>query len=510
MHTLTRGTTGTNSSIRIIAIGSEGIYDSDSGEVVDRSRLSDVISKGAGGIFTGCNLYEHVASLNQEFGDDEAWRMRIRSQQVRNPLKNTRIGFFQPMMFGFVWRNKYEPRCHPAKRVKRKSRTFQCLDLKDFLKVNSCTIAEAIDFTESIIGLCELRGVKFTTGRGALAGRLLKASPHWSPTRQAAPRFINRFVRTKLPGNFYALGTKPNVNHKSAIYVDQVSAHHNVAATTPLPDPMRVRAIGCYNSAARGIANEWQKDTPKGIGLLACMVNVKNIPNARKHLYPPMMHTPGRRLEYVYTNELAYFDGTDGVIEYICAGWISDRADTAIPEYARWAMDNRNGGPGRKSLLLAAYGYLALNIDGDPIQSYRQRSAKGTQVEIPGAGTVSETVRIRDPNSPQPTIVNVLARGMIEAETRRRSIEYARELDSSGLRILSVYVDGLIVETDAMPFPRNGWTIESSLSNLVFQHPTSFIADEMRKQPGVPRLGVYSSDQHRAHIREQRQDAFRR
>jgi hypothetical protein len=79
-----------------------------------------------------------------------------------------------------------------------------------------------------------------------------------------------------------------------------------------------------------------------------------------------------------------------------------------------------------------------------------------------------------------------LARGIIEAETRRRSLLYARQLEAKGISVLSVYVDGLILDTDRLPFLPEGWEVEAYLTDLVFQHPNSWTSRTISKQPGIP------------------------
>jgi hypothetical protein len=487
--------------MRILGIGRDQLLDSDTGEVMPATNLGFQVINGEGGYLVGCNLYHHVGRLCEVFADFPGWTVQIQSKERKLLRGSGRlvIGSFLPIYFGFVppqrTRNGVkDSRPSGDKRRGRKgtgrtaTRLFYCMDLTEIVGVRQVELPECMEYAHSILNLCEARGVKFTANRGGLATRLLKASPHWEKERRAAPRFINEHAREKLPGNYYGLGATVNQRYKSAIYVDQTSSHHSVALTTPVPHPHYVRARGNYKEGTRA----WITDRDKirrffdsHIGLVSAMVSVSHIPNKHKHLYPPFMHTPGRRIENVYTNELDYFDGHRAQVEYLTAAWTATEADPVLPEYAAWALAQRNVGPGRKPLLLAAYGSLAQRSDR-PLTLYLPWRGYGMRTMLPGAGYLNERVKPVYSDRPQPRIVNVLARGIIEAETRKRSLAYARELHSQGVPVLSVYVDGLILDTDRLPFLPEGWEVEAHLDDLVFQHPNSWTSRTISKQPGIP------------------------
>lgn len=481
---------------RILCVGSTSkgteVYDSATGEVHPVSDLGDLVVHGEGGILAGVALFNQVGPLNKKFEKYKTWTIQIKSVQRQLIRKERRvvIGTFLPVMFGFTSSRRAGG---GRSSTRASSRVFHCMDLEDMMGIRQVTLTECIEYTNSITELCKQRGIAFTAGRGALAARLLKASPAWQPGRRAAPEFVNHLARKKLPGNYYGLSAQLHKTYKGALYVDQTSAHHAIASTIEVPHPDYIRARGLHRLVESGRTGRWRDSVHdvEGTGLLAVVVNIQHIPDRRKHLFPPIFHTPGRRLEYIYTNETHYFDGKYGVIEYVVAAWTGEVPDPAIPEYARWAMDHRSGGPGRKPVLLAAYGALALRTDR-PTTTYYARHPRGLDTELPNAGRFAEVVRERRENQPQPAIVNVLARGLIEAETRARSLRLAQQLDADGIPVLSVYVDGIIAETDRLPFLPEGWEVERALTNLSFQNPTSFLSDEIRKQPGVPRSVEHS------------------
>ena len=93
--------------------------------------------------------------------------------------------------------------------------------------------------------------------------------------------------------------------------------------------------------------------------------------------------------------------------------------------------------------------------------------------------------RILARTSWEPSYVNVIQRGMIEAETRVRSLSLARDLDARGYRVLCIYADGIIVEGTELPALPPEWTVESELTNLEFLTSNRFISDQMTKLPGT-------------------------
>jgi hypothetical protein len=490
--------------VRILAVANGSLLDNTTGEVMPASNLGFQVVHGDGGYLVGCNLYAHVSRLCEVFGEFPGWTVQIQSKEKRLLRGTGRIviGSFLPIHFGFITPRDNRPSGSSRTQASRPgrlaqprrgggrstARLFHCMDLTEIAGVKDVQLGEAMELAESILSLCEARGVRFSANRGGLASRLLKASPYWEKDRRAAPRFVNDHAREHLPGNYYGLGAVTNRTYKGAIYVDQVSSHHNVALTTPVPHPHYIRARGNYREADRAWivdASKIRRFMESHYGLVAAKVDIAHIPNHLKHLYPPFMHTPGRRVEYLYTNELDYFDGHRANLDFLTAAWTAPIADPAVPEFASWALGQRNAGPGRKPLLLAAYGSLAQRSDR-PLTMYLPWRGYGMRTMLPGAGFLNERTKEVRTDRPQARIVNVLARGIIEAETRKRSLAYARELHDQGVPVLSVYVDGLILDTDRLPFLPDGWEVEAHLTNLTFQHPNSWTSDEQSKQPGIP------------------------
>jgi hypothetical protein len=485
---------------RLLAAGTHNdklrILDTDTGQIHAPEELPQVITSGRGGYLVGTNLYGLVAECQAFWGQNQEWVSRIQSKtrKVTRGDRRAVFGTFLPIYFGFKFR-KQEGRRGQLKETTRRL-YYHCIDLEEIAGLKKVQLTEAVDAGFALLEMCERRGVQWTATRGGLGARLLKASPKWELGRRPAPGFINDQAREHLPGNYYGLGASIGSNYKTAIYVDQSSSHHAIASTTNVPHPHYLRARGNARQLAAGKFKPWvARDEMDAVfsqyGLVAAMISVSHIPDKIKHLYPPFMHKPGRRVEYIYTNERHYFDSDYATIEYLCAAWVAPLPDPAVREFGEWALSENKQFPNsaKKPILLSAYGTLAKRRPepGKPLINYYSGEGKGWPSLLPIAGTMRE-IPWR-PQNPvwQSTVTNVIARGVIEAECRARSLALAQELHTYGIRTLSIYVDGLILETDRVPFLPDGWRVSHALTNVRFLHPNSFTSDEVDKLPGVPR-----------------------
>jgi hypothetical protein len=227
--------------------------------------------------------------------------------------------------------------------------------------------------------------------------------------------------------------------------------------------------------------------------LVAASIRVGNIPRKFLHLTPAFLRRPGTHTAFLYTNEWFYFEEWKDYceVDHIVAAWTSTNTDNLIPEYAEWALSEIGSldGVGRraaKSVLLAAYGMLATDPNKVSLNYFQSRIEKGVTVTIPYGGEVRQ-ITFRRHGFNQPALRHVIARGIIEAETRKRSLIYAASLEKDfAIRTLCIYADGIIVDGQALPFLPPGWKIENYLHNVHFLHPTAFTSQEVTKIPGLP------------------------
>lgn len=468
---------------RILAIGKHenirAILDTTTGEVYPAEDFSRLLSIGYGGIVAGTYIFQEIAAANQFYKDHPGWVCKIASERHRivRADRLSVVGSFNPQLCGFRDPSRHYP-----------PRYFQCLDLKELANIVTQELPQIVQYVQQLLQMLDRRGVhQWTTNRGGLARRLLQASPFWTPERTAAPKFVNGLGRKNLPGNHYAITEQRTAKH--AYYIDQCSAHHSIAATTPLPNPNNIRARGNTRSESPKFWTDNVKEfLAEHIGLVRVMANVQHIPNKQKHLFPPFMQKPGRMDFYIHTNELDYWKGHSKFnVEYICAAWTATKADAVLPEYAKWAigeLTNYEGKAVKKPILLAAYGMLAVG-DNPVVTFWGGPNLKGTTTTIPLAGDVKARIYQRKPESPQPKVRNVIARGMIEAETRLRSLKMASELENMGHKVLCVYVDGLIISGEKLPLLPPGWRVEKELTAIHFLHPNQFVSVEMSRLPGI-------------------------
>lgn len=471
------------SNSRILAIGTQGILDTNTGELHEHNSLATIIHNPLGGIVTGSNLFDHVGPLQKRFAKTPGWVCRIagRRRVYLHRDKPTVIGTFVPVRFGFR-----DPSRHRAPIY------YDCLDLQELTGSAVTDIYEVLETCREILAMMDRRGINFSSFRGGVAARLLKASPHWERGRKPAPRFMNDIAREKLPGNHYETKDEPGEFYNHAIYLDQVSAHHNIARTLPLPHPEHLRARGRARYAESGEFPKWLLPSEPGyqrireshIGLVCLRVQFGHIPKSQVPYLPSWIpKKSGTYPVWIYTNEWKFLESLPfAKVLWLTAAWTTPQRDLAIPEYADWALSELRDHPlpkVKKPTLLAVYGALATK---SKFSTSYYAHGKGFPTMIPLAGEMKEIHRL--PGLRQPRIVNVIARGMIEAECRLRSIELARSLATSH-NVVAIYADGIMIEGDVAPIPPAGWRVEAHLSALRFVHPGAFLSAELSRLPGV-------------------------
>jgi hypothetical protein len=477
--------------VRIICVEPKGVLDTLTGEISPRIELEKLLTGRPGGIIAGVNLYGPLAELGPEIKGDKGWTMSISVQQQRVNALNPNETRVQGLIYvtRITWRN---PKVREdGKRRRPPAIKWMVLNLELFLDPSEKY--DTLEAAQALIGLAERRGIKPRPSVGALGSALLRSSPEWMKGRQPAPWFISDIAREHLPGNYYAISNKQKGKRLDHVYyMDQASSHHKIASTIPLPDPATLRARGRLRSVEKGEAPRWITDFSllrQHVGLLCCQVECGTIPTNLEHLYPPWAKKYGRHTRWIWTPELRLFHGDHRIqLDYASSGLTSHRLDTALWEYADWALQESKRPDKRfiKSSLLAAYGMLACRSDR-PFTFYavhgRKKPPRAEVCELP---LLPEVYRSTVERTRVPSIQNVVARGVIEAETRTRSIEYARALEAEGTPVAQIYADGLLAVTDQAPLivPEH-WRIAASLTRVYSPHPNSIISQELVRLPGI-------------------------
>lgn len=223
-------------------------------------------------------------------------------------------------------------------------------------------------------------------------------------------------------------------------------------------------------------------------GLLAATVMCRTIPGKYIHLYPRWAHKPIERHVWIWTPELRLLDDRVKLIS-VSAALTSYKPDPVLLEYAKWAISQLSQVKhvAIKPALLAAYGMLAVRSKNNIVKYSvhgRPQPARSQKVTLPMIdGDVYKSVIERRRT---PSVQNVTARGVIEAEVMTRSLEMARYLEGQKIPVLQIYADGLIAETDQIPILPPEWRVAASLTGLSAENPSSIISREMIRLPGIP------------------------
>lgn len=488
--------------MRIISVSPQGILDTETGEVSERLELENLLLSRPGGVITGTNLYEPLSRLIPDIRKDEGWTVSINVQQERvNPLtSDSRVKGLVYVShltyrFGKVGTRKTRYRIPAIK--------WLVLNLELFTDTSTLQPTDYLLAAHSLIHLAGERGLKPRYSPGSLGSALLRSSPEWEK-RNPAPHFISSIAREHLPGNYYVISERfKRKRIDSCYYLDQQSSHHKIASSVPMPHPHWLRARGRLRSVEEGNHPKWidgnnVHQINRHIGLLCCLVECAIIPPTLIHLYPPWTREHGLQVRWIWTPELRLLDRKVR-IRHVCCGLTSIRLDTALWEYAEFALSQLQKPDKQiiKSSLLAAYGMLACRTDLS-LQRYvvhgRKKPPRAELCELP---LIKDVYRSTVQKVRVPSIQNVVARGIIEAETRTRSIEYARKLESENIPVAQIYADGLLAVTDQLPLliPEH-WRVVEALTRVSSPYPNQIISDQLTRLPG------FSSTRRDAYVRK--------
>lgn len=480
--------------MRVIGVSTRGILDSLTGEYTEALDLEKLLITEPGGVIAGNNLYPILAKLAPRIRQDEGWTMSVNMQQRKSKPLDSETRLTGKM---YISRLTYRRGKVGGRKNRRRPPAIKwvVLELGLFTETPPVDLDGIIEAGRSLIALANRRGIKPRPSPGSFGAAMLRASPKWNRERRPAPSFVSQVAREHLPGNYYALSHELRGKRFDHVYyMDQDSAHHKIAASIPLPHPHTLRARGYFRATEEGIHRKWThypSNLHGHVGLICAQIGCSVLPRELEHLYPPWAKAPGRKPRWIWTPELRLFQDHRIDLEYVICALTSRFDDDALNEYANWSLKerSRDDAPTYKSSLLAAYGMLACRSDL-PIQTLtvhgRGPSPRQTVVQLPLLPTVyrSEVHRKRTP-----AIQNVVARGVIEAETRTRSIEYARRLERENVKVAHVYADGLLAVGDETLFPRfavpEHWRVAANLTRVFSPHPNSIISDQLVRLPGI-------------------------
>lgn len=433
-----------------------------------------------------------LLNIHEYFQNDEHWNFRLTlsepsgfdpnpSRQVR-ALTENRISYMG-------W--KYS---------KRRTHYMHPINPLDFVpkwedyRSDLPNIARMYSFGAEVREWMRNQNMRFSASRGGLASQLLRDSRFYRKARRKVPLLTNEKARKALPGNCYIRMTEQG--YVGGVYViDQESAHHRAAQTVDLPDANSLFGYGRFGTESdKPFARPGSDIFDQLIhehGLLRVRVWVPKIPSVLGTAVPPWMLRPGLQNVYLFTNELpqAFAEGLE--IRHISYAWTSPDTDSGLKRYADWSVRHTNTlTPRQKSwlkpLLLSAYGVLG--VRAHYIESASYRGVGKSEQYFLGSFPVTmhkkrSSVIIQSP------IANCIHRGMIEAETRRLSIELAQRFHREGHTVVGVHADAVLVKDEGQQLPLldSPWRIKDRLTNVRLVDDVSYTSDQAIVLPGRPR-----------------------
>lgn len=482
----------------ILAVSRETdeIYIERTGELESFDKLPILIATEPSSIVVSANVGSVVKYLDELWDADPQWQFRMtpviaefykpNRQQTRTITKRTVVAFF-----GFrrgkgknLYHYPIEPDAFIGKtihelrpgEVSRVIKLYEwAVDIRSFLKENNLTVRPT---------------------SGGIAGQLLRDERFYPDARRKVPRATNSRARDQLPGNYYRLYVKEKSSH-SATYLDQKSAHHSCAMGITFPASDKLYAKGHFSDPGEKVMARF--GSPRFQKLISeyglFLVNLVS-PAMPPTSFPlPCMEKPGANQAWIFSNEIPYIQASGGKITSIIAQWTSPIAEQGVNKYAEWSLaelaesdDFRRSW--LKPLLLATYGILAARPK--PIEFGYKRAKGGVEKRYPvGSGVVTVQAKTTANAHEMPT-ANVIHRGMIEAETRLRSITLAKQFTAKGMKVLAIYADSIFVDTNgqAIPLLDTRWQIKAELERLQFFSSTSFTSNLLTKLPGIPKDGM--------------------
>lgn len=490
----------------IIAVDNGAIYLERTGEVLPIAELPNRIRSEPPSIVVAQNFSVTLAYLDERLSFDDSWQYRVSpiKRAVFKPNRPTDGHGFRTTdtvcaFFGF----------RPPEGTKKKGHYHFPLDPMLFMRSPIDALDESpkprlVKLTEWAQDVREWAGeneLRISATVGGIAAQLLRDPRFYPQARRKIPKATNARARPQLPGNYYLLVAQEGRTIKRATYIDMKSAHHHCASIVAFPHADKLRARGRFKvtdeTFVTALSEEpwrkigqaaYQQLLEDSYGLLLLHMTVPKI--AKGKFPPPYMETPGRKLVYVYTNELPMIRELGGIIDGIEAAWVSFQRDYGLNRYAQWAltesamMENYRK-QWAKPVLLSTYGVLASR---PRTQAFGFRQAKGGELRYLPAGPTRIPAFIKETTMEQELPVsNVIQRGMIEAQCRMESLALARMLHAHKVEVLSIYADSVIVRSGKLPLVPLPWTIKHELTRLTFYNSTSFSSVEMVKLPGIPK-----------------------
>lgn len=355
-----------------------------------------------------------------------------------------------------------------------------------------------LKWAQNIRAFCIEQNWDMRPTQGAVARQALTDSRFYPDARRKVPRATNDRVREHLPGNHYQLAAPAGEAEYEADYLDQTRCHHHHALTARLPDANYLYGYGNFRHPER--KRKWRKTPARVAGFLGGFTGL-----VYGHVYWPISKRtkdrfvpkylaaygsgkqPANEPVYFFTEDMPLLESLGVRVTSIIAAWGSKKVDTGLKKYAAFALSEleKDAPTWKKTLLLSPYGALATTARKQTVAYHRSKkgqprilmSKSGIKLPV----SFHQATKVSEPNTN-----NVLHRALIEASNRTETLMFANQLERDGYRVLCIYVDAVIIETeDELPQLWHPWRHDRHLTHLRFISDSQFVSAEMEKLPGL-------------------------
>lgn len=475
----------------------------ENGEVFPFDSLPRLIQTQPSSILVANHFGPVLQYLNREFADNDLWQFRASpiERDAYQPNRAGRKAVMKDCVIGYLgFRGKNKQKGHYHYPLSPHTFILKGIgELRRNAPGENATVTKLMGWAMEVRDFLQENGLRLSPTSGGIAAQFLKDKRFYPEDRRKVPRHTNAKARQHLPGNFYKLYGAENGLHRngravySAAYLDQISAHHTAAKTIAFPCANTLRRRGRHSSLSdRSYAkagSQKYKELIKEYGLFYLAIEIPRL-FPKDFPLPECDKPQGYHRGYFYSNELPYLEKLGVRIRHIIASWTSPDRDSGLNKYAHWASERVDEAtelskPWLKPTLLSTYGVLAAK---PKIMEFGYRQAEGGEPKRYACGSgFIDVIAKASTKMREPLMANVIHRGMVEAETRLKSLEMARELTEDGHTILAIYADSVFVEgSKQLPLLKPPWRLQEFLTGLRFQSATHFTSAQMSKTPGVP------------------------
>lgn len=423
-----------------------------------------------------------LSTLHAAHGDDPTWRYTL--YRTHSQFGDGSVARVKLTTFGFRGEGA------------RRQRLHQCWDPRSYSPDVSARFLDGGDPGDLLRWAIDVRTWAQEQDlelRNAFAGygaQLLRDPRFYPEPRRRVPRATNERARPALPGNLITLSVPPGPTPHTVVSIDQKSAHHQIVQDIPLPSSNHLFARGYFNDPENAEGYWVERDTPLWTalttyhhGLLYVGLHSRMSGKRERGLRLPIQEYQGYKREFIWTNQLTWLESTGTYIDGVFAAWTSTSVDEGLSLYGKFAASQiASASPARKKwlkpLLHSAYGLLAARPR--PLEVGHRTAGHSPHTFLLGAREFPVKGVKLDAVTPQ--FVNVVQRGMIEAETQLRSLRMANDLTSQGCEVLHVHSDGLHVRGN-LPLLPDTWSV-SPLTDVLYIDRVSWVSAERVCLPG--------------------------